>query len=78
MTGNNDIKALIYMDDLILIGATLETHNLASVDVFDRLRTHNPKIYPDKCEVLRTEVCYLGHTITGEGVKPDGRKVQAV
>jgi hypothetical protein len=23
-------------------------------------------------------VCYLGHTITAEGVKPDGRKVQAV
>lgn len=74
----NGIKTLIYMDDLIVIGATLEDHNMVLVEVFDRLRTHNLKIHPDKCEFLRTEVCYLGHTITADGVKPDGRKVQAV
>ena len=27
---------------------------------------------------MRKEVCYLGHTITREGVKPDPRKVEAV
>jgi hypothetical protein len=74
----NGIKALIYMDDLTVIGATLEDHNMALVEVFDRLRTHNLKIQPDKCEFLRMEVCYLGHTITANGVKPDEKKVQAV
>jgi hypothetical protein len=51
---------------------------MALTEVFDRLRTQNLKMHPDQCEFLRTEICYLRHTVTADGVKADKRKVQAV
>ena len=32
----------------------------------------------NKCEFLKTEVVYLGHVLSEEGVKPDPRKLEAV
>jgi hypothetical protein len=48
------------------------------MDVFARLRIHNLKLQPDKCEFLRKEVTYLGHRLTTEGLLPDPDKVRAV
>ena len=36
------------------------------------------KIEPHKCEFLKTELSYLGHVVTGEGVKHDPHKIQAI
>jgi len=47
-------------------------------EVFDKLRQFNLKIEPDKCELLKTELNYLGHVVTSEGVRPDPAKVKAV
>jgi len=44
----------------------------------ERLRRFNLKIEPDKCEFLKTELSYLGHVVTTEGVKPDPLKVKAI
>jgi hypothetical protein len=41
----------------------------------DGLR-NNLKLQPSKCEFLHTEVSYLGHVITKEGVQPDPKKVE--
>jgi hypothetical protein len=46
--------------------------------LFGRIRKYNLKLQPDKCEFLRTEVSYLGHVITEEGVRPDPRKVDVI
>ncbi|CAK1589449.1 unnamed protein product [Parnassius mnemosyne] len=46
--------------------------------VFDRLRETNHKVTLDKCEFLRKEVLYLGHTITENELKPNNDKIQAV
>jgi hypothetical protein len=43
----------------------------------ERLRQFNLKIEPDKCELLTTELSYLGHVVTSEGVKPDPLKGKA-
>ena len=53
-------------------------HNEKLRDVFDRLRKYNLKLQPDKCEFLRTELTYLGHTVSGDGVKPDPKKIESV
>jgi hypothetical protein len=49
-----------------------------SREVLDRMRRYNIKLQPDKCEFLRKEVCYLGHVIGSNGVKPDGKRIEAV
>ncbi|KAG5314864.1 POL2 protein, partial [Pseudoatta argentina] len=36
------------------------------------------KLQPDKCEFLKTEVIYLGHVISKDGIKPDPKKLEAV
>jgi hypothetical protein len=54
-------KCLVYMDDILIIGETLEEHNLKLRQVFQKLREFNLKIEPDKCEFLEEELSYLGH-----------------
>jgi transposase InsO family protein len=78
LSGLTGTKALIYLDDIVVWGTSLKEHNDRLVEVFDRLRLHSLKLQPDKCEFLRKEVCYLGHRVTPEGIRPDERKVAAV
>jgi len=53
-------------------------HNKRLIQVLHRLREHNLKLQPDKCEFLRKEVIYLGHIITEDGIRPDPNKLYAV
>jgi hypothetical protein len=61
---------MLYLDDVIIFGETLQEHNTRLREVLDKLRKFNLRIEPDKCEFLETELGYLGH-VTGEGVKTD-------
>lgn len=78
LTGLQGLKCLVYLDDVVIFGETLVEHNERLIDVFQRFREHNLKLQPDKCEFLRSELAYLGHIITPEGVKPDKSKIEAV
>ena len=78
MSGIQGVRALIYLDDIIVYGRTVQEHNDGLVEVFDRLREHNLKLQIDKCEFLRDSVNYLGYVISKEGLLPDETKVSAV
>ena len=41
-------------------------------------KEYNLKLNRGKCEIKRTEVKYVGHLLTAEGVKPDPEKIRAV
>jgi hypothetical protein len=71
-------RCFVYLDDVIIFGENLEEHHTRLREVFEKLRQYNLKIEPDKCEFLKTELTYLGHVVTGEGVKPDPQKIQAI
>lgn len=78
LRGLQGLHCMVYLDDIIVYGNSLDDmiHNLRTV--FDRLRASNMKVQLDKSEFLRKEVLYLGHTITKEGLKPNNDKIQAV
>lgn len=78
MSGLNMEKCLIYLDDIIVFGRTLEEHNRNLSDVFARLRQTNLKLNPQKCNFLKTELLYLGHLVSVEGVKPDPSKIEII
>ena len=78
LTGLQGTRCFVYIDDVVVYGHSLEDHNFKLKEVFSRLRKHNLKLHPDKCEFLRKEVQYLGHCITSEGIKPDLSKILAV
>lgn len=78
LVGLQNERCLVYMDDIIIYSATIHEHISRLKEVFDRLKTANLKIQPDKCEFLRKEVIYLGHVITKDGVKPNPMKIDCV
>jgi len=71
-------KCLIYLDDVLVFGRTLEEHFERLTAVFHRIREAGLKLSPGKCHFCRKEVEYLGHIITGEGVRTSPGKVEKV
>ncbi|GFU85611.1 retrovirus-related Pol polyprotein from transposon 297 [Trichonephila clavipes] len=69
---------LIYLDDVIIGGRTLEEHLQNIRKVLSKLRDANLKLNPSKCKFFQKEVNYLGHIISTEGVRTDPEKVSAV
>jgi len=64
LSGMQGLKCLVYLDDIVVFGETLQVHNDKLKDVFARLQMHKLKLQPEKCEFLRKEVTYLGHRLT--------------
>ena len=68
----------IYLDDILVTGATVEDH-LANLDkVLSIIATAGLKLNKAKCEFLLPKVVYLGHMIDGNGLHPTKEKVRAV
>ena len=69
---------LVYLDDLVAYGQTWDGALKITRMVFQELREANLKLKPSKCFLMREEVDYLGHRVTGHGVYPGASKVEAV
>ena len=78
LSGIQGIKRLVYLDDVVVFGENLKVHNERLREVFSRMRRYNMKLQPDKCELLRKVVSYLGHVIGQTGVRPDEKRTEAV
>jgi len=78
MNSVQGLKCLVYLDDIVIYGPNLKEHNKRLIQVLDRLREHNLKLQPEKCEFLQKEVVHLGHIITENGIRPDPSKLYAV
>ncbi|KAJ0179821.1 hypothetical protein K1T71_004412 [Dendrolimus kikuchii] len=72
----NNVK--IMMDDFLIYGKTLQEHNQSLQKVLDRARELNIKFNKEKSSICCTEVKYLGHIFSQEGVKVDPSKVKAI
>ena len=69
---------LIYLDDIIVYSKTPEEHLMQMRVVFECLREHGLKLKPSKCDLFKTEIIYLAHHMSKEGVKPSHRNVEAI
>jgi hypothetical protein len=78
LSGLTGTRCFVSLDDIVIYAKSLSEHDAKLREVFGRIRKHNLKLQPDKCESLRTEVSYLGHIITEEGVRPDPGKVEGI
>ena len=69
---------LIYLDDLIIFGKTMQ-ENLEHLDVaLERLESAGLKLKPSKCHILQPEVVFLGHVVTERGIQPNPRLIDCV
>jgi len=71
-------KCLVYLDDVIVLGRTLEEHKQNLVEVLEQIRKAGLRLKPKKCRFAQLEVEYLGHVVSREGVRADPRKMEAI
>lgn len=72
------LELFLYMDDVVIFSKDLDTHIEQIQNFFNRLREANLRLQSEKCQFLSTEIGYLGHIISADGVKPDDKKVESV
>lgn len=70
--------AFLYIDDIIVIGCSIQHHISNLQEVFQCLRKHNLKLNPSKCQFFRSEVTFLGHHVSDIGIQPDKNKYETI
>ena len=71
-------SCLVYLDDVLVLGRTLEEHAENLEAVLSRIRAAGLKLKPSKCNLARKEVEYLGYCVSAKGVATDPKKVTAI
>ncbi|MCP4454434.1 MAG: hypothetical protein GY809_23505, partial [Planctomycetes bacterium] len=69
---------MVYVDDVIVFGRTIEETMDRMEVVLDRLIQHGMKLKPKKCQLFKKEIHYLGHVISGAGVSMDEAKCKEI
>ena len=71
-------QCLVYLDDIIVFGKTFEETLDRLRRVLNRLKAAGLKLKPSKCRWFQRSVTYLGHVVSGEGIKCDPEKIEKV
>ena len=59
---------IVYLDDVIVFSKTPDEHLERLEAVFQKFSDAGLKLKPSKCTFFKSEITYLGHLITSEGV----------
>ena len=73
-----DQFVVVFVDDVLIYSLDVETHALHLRVVLDTLRQHQLYAKFSKCEFWLSEVMFLDHLISGEGIRVDPAKVEAM
>ena len=71
-------SCLVYIDDIVIVGKTVQNHLDNLQLVLDRIKRAGLRLKPSKCHLFQKEILYLGHRITRDGVATDPGKIDAV
>ena len=67
-----------YLDDILIHSPDVPTHLIHMRQLFQRLREADLKLNREKCNFLKSHIQYLGHLISGEGIKPLPEKLESI
>jgi hypothetical protein len=62
---------LIYLDDIIVFGNNFKDHMQRLDLVLQRMAEAGLKLKPEKCQLLKPEVAFLGHLVSDKGIQPN-------
>uniref|UniRef100_A0A8C7X6F1 ribonuclease H n=1 Tax=Oryzias sinensis TaxID=183150 RepID=A0A8C7X6F1_9TELE len=68
----------VFMDDILVHGATMEEHDARLERVLRRIDSAGLKLNKEKCSLRQNQLRFLGHLIDKSGVRPDPEKVEAI
>jgi hypothetical protein len=75
----DDIEGVeVIVDDVLVWGENEKQHDERLAKVLDRARQRNFNFNKDKCHFRMTEVSYIGHVLSKDGLKVDPQKVAAI
>ncbi|XP_038063010.1 uncharacterized protein K02A2.6-like [Patiria miniata] len=69
---------VVYMDDVLVTGATPEEHDARLRHVLQILQGAGLKLNKDKCKIAQEQVHFLGHRLDKHGIHPDPAKLDAI
>ena len=69
---------IIYLDNVIVFGHTEEEHLECLWVVLECFREFNLKLKPSKCSFFQTEIVYLTHHVSKEGIRPSEENMHAI
>ena len=78
MSGLSYEVALVYLDDIIIFGRSLEEHLNRLVLVLGRLKDAGLKSKGSKCRFFQLKIHFLGHIVSNKCVEVVPEKVAAV
>ena len=67
-----------YLDNVLIHSQDIETHLQHVRIFFQRLREADLKLKDSKCNYFKTHVQYLGHLVSGKGIKPLPEKLDSI
>ena len=70
--------AMTYLDDIIIFSKNEEEHLEHLEEVFSRLRQAGLKMKHSKCDFFKSQIHYLGHLISADGISPLPDKLDTV
>ncbi|KAK9701035.1 RNase H-like domain found in reverse transcriptase [Popillia japonica] len=70
--------ALVYLDDVVVLGRTFDEHLSNLHIVFSRLQEAGLQLQPAKCQFAKQSIKYLGHVVSASGIQTDPEKVAAI
>lgn len=69
---------LVYLDDIIVFGRTLDEHNRRLEEVLTRLEQAGLKLNVKKCHLVREQSVILGQVVSREGIATDLEKIKVI
>jgi len=69
---------VVFINDILIYSKDKEEHINHLRTMLQTLREHQSYAKLKKCEFWVTEVTFLGHVVTKEGIKVDTQKINAV
>ena len=67
-----------YLDDILIYSPDVPTHLVHMRQLLQRLREADLKLNREKCNFFKSHIQYLGHLISGEGIKPLPKKLESI
>lgn len=68
----------IFVDDILVMSKTLDEHIQHLRIVFDKLQQANLTLNQEKCEFGKSQIKFLGHIISAEGMTTDPEKIESI
>lgn len=78
LQGLNWRTCIIYLDDIVVYGNSLEQHLHRVDEVLGKIKESGLKLKPGKCHLLQESVNFLGHVVSKDGVLPSADNVAKI